>query len=304
MRFVFRDGEGQWRNGWKALGSVLLTVVLGGGGLLLHGLLPTALRKAVPPPFVLFLATLLASFVCLRLERRSLASIGLSPGRRWGRDLGLGVLGGIVLVCTVAVLVGGAGGFHLEWAEAASVSVLVKAGWMMLGVALFEETLFHGYAFQRAIRGLGVRWAQVLLSVIFCLAHPFSSEMAGGTKAVAMLSTFLAGWMLGLCYLRTGQLALPVGVHLGWNWMLGCLGFGVSGNDSRGFWTPVFHDRPEWFTGGRYGLEGSIGAVAVLGLAIVILTRWKGFPPPETASHGAPEIGAGGRPETAADSAA
>ncbi|RKH20687.1 CPBP family intramembrane metalloprotease [Corallococcus praedator] len=298
MRFVFRDGEGHWRNGWKALGSVLLTAVLGGGLLWLRGLLPSALREAFPSPWDLFLGALLASLFCLRLERRSLASIGLSLGRRAGRDLGLGVLGGIVLVGTVAFLVGISGGFHLVWAEAASASVLMKAAWMMLGVALFEETLFHGHAFQRAIDGLGVRWAQVLLSVIFCLAHPFSAEMAGSTKAVAMLCTFLAGWMLGLCYLRTGHLALPVGVHLGWNWMLGCMGFGVSGNDSKGFWTPVFHDRPEWFTGGRYGLEGSIVAVAVLGLAVVALTRWKGFPPPVTASGS--QLDMRGRPEAAA----
>ncbi|RYZ38581.1 MAG: CPBP family intramembrane metalloprotease [Myxococcaceae bacterium] len=293
MRVVFRDGEGQWRNGWKALGLVLLTVVLGGGFLWLHGLLPAALRKAVPAPFVLFLAVLLASRVCLRLERRSLASLGLMPGARAGRDLGLGVLGGMLLVGAVAFLVGVSGGFHLVRAEQASASVLVKAAWTMLGVALFEEVLFHGYAFQRAIHGLGVRWAQVLLSIIFCLAHPFSPDMEGSTRAVAMLTTFLAGWMLGLCYLRTGQLALPVGVHLGWNWMLGCLGFGVSGNDSQGLWMPVFQDRPEWFTGGRYGLEGSIVAAVVLGLASVALTRWKGFPAPKLEARGPSEAAAG-----------
>ena len=44
----------------------------------------------------------------------------------------------------------------------------------------------------------------IVLSVIFCLAHPFSSEMGGATRAVAMLTTFLAGWMLGLCYGKTG----------------------------------------------------------------------------------------------------
>ncbi|RKH67055.1 CPBP family intramembrane metalloprotease [Corallococcus llansteffanensis] len=243
--------------------------------------LPATVRPFVPGAFAAFLGALLANALCLRLERQPLASIGLSGGWRWGRDLGLGLLGGIVLLGAVALAVHGTGGFHLEPAAVRDGSLIIKAAWMMLGVALFEETLFHGYVFQRAIRGMGTRWAQVVLSVIFCLAHPFSTEMAGSTRAVAMLTTVLAGWMLGLCYLRTGRLALPVGVHMGWNWAMGCLGFGVSGNESKGWWTPVFHDRAEWLTGGSYGLEASVGSIVVLGAAVVALTLWKGLPQAE-----------------------
>ncbi|NOK35897.1 CPBP family intramembrane metalloprotease [Corallococcus exercitus] len=276
MRSVFRDGEGHLRNGWKALGFFLPTFFLVGLLMWISTLLPASVKPFVPHPFLAFLGVLLGTLGALRLERQPLASLGISVGQGPARHFGAGVLGGMVLVGLVAVCGWAAGGYHLERAGNPQATAVMKAAWMMLGVALFEETLFHGYLFQRVIRGLGTFWAQVVLSLIFCLAHPFNTQMDVPTRIVAMLTTFLAGWMLGLCYLRTRHLALPVGVHMGWNWFLGVMGFGVSGNESHGWWTPVFHGRPEWLSGGAYGLEASIFSVAVLALAIVGLTRWKG----------------------------
>jgi hypothetical protein len=89
----------------------------------------------------------------------------------------------------------------------------------------------------------------------------------------------LAAILLGLCYLRTRSLALPIGLHLGWNWAQGSLlGFGVSGTtEVQGLWRPVFHGRPEWLTGGAFGLEASLPCALVCGLAIFLLGRWKGL---------------------------
>ncbi|NOK16467.1 CPBP family intramembrane glutamic endopeptidase [Corallococcus carmarthensis] len=276
MKAVFRDGEGHLRNGWKGLGFFVVAAILAGILMWLQTLLPDAVRPFAPNPFFAFLGVLLVSLDFLYLERQPLTSLGMSLDRRAGRDLGAGALGGVVLVGLVALGVWAAGGVHLERAANAHVTAVVRTGWLMLGVALFEEALFHGYIFQRAIRGMGTVWAQVVISLIFCLAHPFSTEMEVPTRVVAMITTFMAGWMLGLCYLRTRHLALPVGVHLGWNWFLGVMGFGVSGKEFRGWWMPVFHGRPEWLTGGSYGLEASIFAVVALGVAIIALTRWKG----------------------------
>ncbi|WP_223634979.1 CPBP family intramembrane glutamic endopeptidase [Corallococcus sp. EGB] len=276
MKAVFRDGEGRLRNGWKGLGFVVVSSVLAGILMWLQTLLPAAVRSFVPNPFFGFLGVLLVSLDFLYLEKQPLTSLGMSLGRRAGRELGMGVLAGVGLVSLVALGAWAAGGYHLERAANAQLTAVVKAAWLMLGVGLFEEALFHGYLFQRAIRGLGERWAQVVISLLFCLAHPFNTEMEVPTRIVAMVTTFLAGWMLGLCYLRTRHLALSVGVHMGWNWFLGMMGFGVSGKESHGWWMPVFQGRPEWVTGGAYGLEASVFGVVVLGLAIIALTRWKG----------------------------
>ncbi|MBN8231508.1 CPBP family intramembrane metalloprotease [Corallococcus macrosporus] len=276
MRSVFRDGEGRLRNGWKVLAFLLPTFFLTGLLLWSWTVLPEPVKPFLPHPFFGFLAVMLGTLVALRLERQPLASLGISVGVGPARHLGAGVLGGMVLVGLVALGGWMAGGYHLERSGNPQWVAVVKGAWLMLGVGLFEEALFHGYFFQRIIRGVGTVWAQVIVSLVFCLAHPFNTQMDVPTRIVAMLTTFLAGWMLGLCYLRTRHLALPVGVHMGWNWFLSVMGFGVSGNESRGWWTPVFHGRPEWLSGGAYGLEASIFSVAVLTLAIIGLTRWKG----------------------------
>ncbi|CAM4139688.1 CPBP family intramembrane glutamic endopeptidase [Corallococcus exiguus] len=283
MKAVFRDGEGHLRNGWKGLGFVVTAAILAGILMWVWTLLPAVVKPFVPHSFFGFLGVLLVSLDFLYLEKQplTLSSLGMSLDRRAGRDFGVGALAGMVLVGLVALLGWVAGGYHLERAANTPVTAIVKAAWLMLGVGLFEEALFHGYLFQRAIRGLGTRWAQVVISLIFCLAHPFNTEMEAPTRIVAMVTTFLAGWMLGLCYLRTRHLALPVGVHMGWNWFLGTMGFGVSGKEARGWWTPVFEGRPEWLTGGAYGLEASIFCVVVLSVAIIALTRWKGSAAPE-----------------------
>jgi membrane protease YdiL (CAAX protease family) len=276
MKSLFINAENSLRNGWKVLGYFVLTALCVAGLIFLRRALPDAVRPFVSEPLLAFLGALIPSWLCARLERTSLASQGFALHRRAAHDFGLGVAGGALLVGLVAVTVWLLDGFHLVRAPEGSASSLVKGAGMMLTVALFEETVFHGYAFQRAVRGMGPLGAQLLFAVIFTLAHNFGPEMEGRVIAVAMLNIFLAGWLLGFCYLRTGSLALPVGVHMGWNWMLGGLGFGVSGTASKGLWTPVFHGKAIWLTGGDYGLEASAVSIGVLGLAVVGLARWKG----------------------------
>jgi hypothetical protein len=116
--------------------------------------------------------------------------------------------------------------------------------------------------------------------------HWGNPGMHGATKAWATVNIALAALLLGFCYLRTRSLALPIGVHLGWNWAQGSLlGFGVSGTtDIKGAWTPIFHGRPDWLTGGTFGLEASVICTLVCGVAVVALWRWKGVAPSGGAS--------------------
>ena len=102
--------------------------------------------------------------------------------------------------------------------------------------------------------------------------------MTGASVAWGTLNIALAAVLLGLCWRRTGSLALPIGVHLGWNWTQGSLlGFGVSGTTSQGWLTPLFHARPVWLSGGTFGLEASLPCALVCGAAILLLWRWKGW---------------------------
>ena len=101
--------------------------------------------------------------------------------------------------------------------------------------------------------------------------------MQGFTQIVAMLDLALGAILLGLAYLRTRSLALPIGLHLGWNWAQGYLfGFGVSGFDYSGWFRPVFPGSPEWLSGGEFGPESSVFAVLVDLIVIAALWKWRG----------------------------
>ncbi|MBK7293115.1 MAG: CPBP family intramembrane metalloprotease [Holophagaceae bacterium] len=274
--------RGSVRSGWKALGFFLLLAVLGA---ILAGLKALGLRHGLGIWMGVLLGAL-ASYLCVRLEGRSFSSLGFLPGRRWLLECLAGTIGGILLILVTALLVQGLGGFHWERGTQVGARQLLAAAWLFLGVAFNEEILARGFPFQRLVEGAGTWVGQLVFAALFALGHWGNPGMHGATRAWATLNIGLAAILLGFCYLRTRSLALPIGVHLGWNWAQGSLlGFGVSGTtDMQGLWRPVFHGKPEWLTGGAFGLEASLLCTLVCGAFILALWRWKGTVPSGGAS--------------------
>ena len=233
----------------------------------------------IPGPFLSALVLLIPTAICLKLERAPLRSVGLDLNVRWLREATLGTALGVGLMLVTALVILALGGFHWERNAAGSLRVLLGGAWIFLGVAVFEELAFRGYLFQRIVRGIGKWPAQLLMAGLFALAHWQNPGMEGGTRIWASLNIALAAILLGLALLKTQSLALPVGIHLGWNWAQGSLlGFGVSGTRGQGFLSPVFHHRPEWLTGGNFGPEASVPSIIILGAACIWLAMRKTAP--------------------------
>lgn len=275
---LWKNAQGEVRNGWKVGGFVLvfaaLVIVINvAAKVLFHAhhvneLINVAMSTTIG---------LAASWICLAFEKKPLAAIGYRLNGRWAKELGYGLLGGAGIMLITALLAMGAGGFH--WTKGTADFHAVAWGLLLFIIVGFnEETLFRGYLFQRLVGGLGEWPAQILMACFFGLAHWGNPGMKGATLFWATLNIALAAILLGLCYLKTKSLALPIGVHIGWNFTQGnLLGFGVSGTtDAKGLLQPVFHAKPEWLTGGAFGLEASLPCVIVCGAAIVALVLWKG----------------------------
>jgi hypothetical protein len=280
MNKVLHNDQGEVRNGWKLLGFLVLTMAVSAVfGLALRPAFPffRSHPALIPMPFVSGLIMLLPTAICLRAERATLANAGLAWDRRWAREALLGTALGLGLMVVTALVIRAMGGFHWELNPATTLRTLLAGAWLYIGVALFEELTFRGYAFQRLVRGVGVWPAQFLLAAFFAYAHWHNPGMSGATKLWASLNIGLAAILLGLAYLKTGSLALPMGIHLGWNWTQGnLLGFGVSGTtDTQAFIKPVFQGRPEWLTGGAFGLEASLPCLLVVGACCLWLMRWQ-----------------------------
>jgi membrane protease YdiL (CAAX protease family) len=286
MSRVLLNDQGTVRSGWKVLGFLLAFMAIG----LCVGLVAKALHA--PRPGMVFGAWIglamvaLASFICVGLEKRSFLDLGFHLGPRWLGEFLAGTLGGILLILVTALLLRGLGGFHWERAANIGGRQLLTAAAMYLGVAFNEELMMRGYPFQRLVEGAGPWVGQLIFALLFALIHWGNPGMHGATKVWASVNIGLAAILLGFCYLRTRSLALPIGVHLGWNWAQGSLlGFGVSGTtDTKGAWTPVFHGKPEWLTGGAFGLEASVLCTLVCSVAIFGLWRWRVSADASTAS--------------------
>jgi membrane protease YdiL (CAAX protease family) len=262
--------DGSLRNGWKVLLFALGAGFCNSAAFTLPWLGPAA--SWLPAPWFSFMAFLGLTWFTLQLEGRPLASVGLRLDRRWGWQFLLGALAGAGLMALMALPGFLGGSFRLARNPQAGVAGLLAGAWLYLAVAFSEELLFRGYLFQRLYQGMG-RWpAQVLVAFLFAGVHWGNPGMTGATRVWASLDIAIAAILLGLCYLRTGSLALPIGLHLGWNWTQGMLlGFGVSGIRNNGWWTPVFHGQSAWLTGGSFGLEASLPCAVVAAAASIAL---------------------------------
>jgi len=219
-----------------------------------------------------FAAAAVANALVLRIyERGRLADIGLQWNHASARNLLVGAAGGVGAVCLIFIpaLILGLGELQPDpdypggWQQALYVSLILLFG------AVGEEMLFRGYAFQILLKGIGPFATILPLSVLFGLAH------SANLSADWLSTTNTIGWgvMLGVAFLRSGDLWLPIGLHYGWNWALPVFGVNVSG-----FRMGVTGHSMHWnisdvWSGGAYGPEGGLFTSIVLGALAVYL--WK-----------------------------
>ena len=277
MKRIVLNQHGRLRNGFWVLAFIALFLLSRVAYTpISHALQAAGVGKDAlgPLPFVF---TLLVTWACTRLRGQPLSSVGLRLDGRWMRQALAGTGLGMAAMVAVAALIAIAGGVRFELDPARSVATLAGGLYIFLFVALFEELLFRGFVFQRLVDGIGAPLALAATAVLFALGHGENPGMQGTTQLWALGDLALGALLFGLAYLRTGSLALPVGLHLGWNWMQGhVLGFGVSGIDQAGWLRPLYQAQPQWLTGGEFGPESSVCAVAVDLVAIALLWRWKG----------------------------
>lgn len=277
MKQIIRDRHGSLRNGWWILAFLALFLA----SQPVYRVLSKAMQAHgfdgpwLSPLPVVFL--LLVTWACVRLRRQPLAAVGLRLNRTWAREALLGAVLGTALILLVTGLIVASGGVRFSLDPARSLGALAMGAWVFAWVALLEELLFRGFVFQRLVDGIGAWPALLAMALLFALGHWGNPGMDGATLAWASIDTALGAVLFGLAYLRTRQLALPIGMHFGWNWAQGALlGFDVSGLDQAGWLLPELLGKPQWLTGGAFGPEASIFAVLVDTAAIVLMWRWKG----------------------------
>jgi membrane protease YdiL (CAAX protease family) len=269
--FISLD-ESRLRLVWRFLVLFVLILVLT-VPLQIMALLASALKLFPPnlsPLFVFILpsglSTLVAVLITRRfIDRRSITSMGLKLDHRAIYDLLIGVGIGGLLMASIFVAELTSGWLKFKWATFFTPSSLLEFLIWGIGfttVGFYEEMLFRGYLFQNIEDGLTTFWAILISCVFFSLAHLSNPNYHWGS----VLGLLLSSLFLTFAYLRTRQLWLPIGLHIGWNFFQGpVFGFPVSGLQT----FTIIHQQvngPALITGGDFGPEG--GLVLLIGLVL------------------------------------
>ena len=277
---LFSPGEPRLRAGWRLLLHFLLLIffaILIGVPILLW-LAPGGQIDEdnffLANTLGLVLPVTAATYIARRwLDRRSFASLGLELNTRAVRDLlfGIGLAGLIMGLIFVSLWSTGwlvIEGFAWQALPASEIlQALLFTLFVFVGVGWGEELLFRGYYLQNLAEGLDIGWAVGISSFLFALAHSFNPNVTW----IAILGLLAAGFFFAYSYLRTRQLWMAIGLHIGWNFFEGSIfGFQVSGLD---VFRLIRHSvtGPEIITGGVFGPEAGLILLPGLALGAVLI---------------------------------
>lgn len=302
---VFRSpDDGRLRVGWRLALQILIFFVLLATltlcvsvafGFIPPGFLETLTGPSLSSPLLAAAAVAQAIAAILsvviarrRLDRRSVLSLGLGWDRRAGRDLlvGIGLAGGMIGV--IFLIERAAGWLRVQgaaWETAGAGIVLVRTAATLVVfvvIGLYEELIFRGYWLQNLLDSMRRPTAIGLSAIGFALGHAFNPS----SSAASLLGLFLAGIFFAYAYLRTRNLWLPIGLHIGWNFFVSTVfGFPVSGIESFNL-LRLQVEGPTLWTGGGFGPEAGLVLVPALALGALALAFYPardGDVPPDSA---------------------
>jgi uncharacterized protein len=294
LELFLEEGRGRPRALWRLIGqfavfvmtATLLTSLPAISWFFVSSPSSAAAQSAAGSPALFFvgsLSSLLSTFFSVWLagrflDRRPFVDFGFRLDGGWWLDLLFGMALGALLMTAIFLVELGLGWVIVEGAFEAiapgtpfALAILLPTG-IFVCVGFYEETLTRGYQLRNAAEGLNypalgprgavlVAWA--LSSIFFGALHAANPN----ASTVSTLNIAMAGLMLGFGYVLTGELAIPIGLHITWNFFQGnVFGFPVSGLRPVGAtFLSTEQGGPTLWTGGPFGPEaGLLGPAAII----------------------------------------
>ena len=226
-------------------------------------------------------------------DRRRFSDFGVHLNLNWWLDLCFGLALGAILMGFIFVVELGAGWitvtgtFQSGLPDLASqvslpdvpfgVAILFNL-LMFISVGIGEEFFSRGYHLKNMAEGLSfvgpkgaVVAATLFSSVIFGLMHAANPN----ATVISTFNLLLAGLFLALGYILTGELAIPIGLHITWNFFQGnVFGFPVSGTDAGATFIAIEQGGPQLVTGGPFGPEAGLIGIAAMILGSILIILW------------------------------
>ncbi len=287
---MFKNAEGKVRSGWKiaaALGSffVILLIVetivvmvlmftVAGSADSITSLYDKLLEQLTDWAWLLsILQTLImiavAVFTWKVIFKRRLSEMGLTPVRKHAKELGVGLLLGAVLMTLIFALLLATGLIKVDsWVLKPSTDTyLYLLIFILVGIA--EETFSRGYCMSVMRQTRSVALVLIVPAVIFSLMHISNP----GYSLMAFVNIAIAGLLFAYMFIRSGNIWMPIGFHITWNYFQGCVfGLSTSGLGIDGLVTSEY-TRYSLLGGRAFGPEEGILTTAVLSFGFLFV-KW------------------------------
>lgn len=208
-------------------------------------------------------------------ERRKGWTLGLQF-RHFGRRFGEGFAAGALLIAVSCIgiwLLGGISMLSNPWTDSMLLE-LVSGFLLFIGVAVNEELFARGYL-QGLVKERFGRLAAVIVStLVFAFLHSFNPGM--WSSPMPILNLILAGLLFGVSRELSKGLWMPIGMHLSWNFIQGCIfGFQVSGTPMPSIFKAEAQGNA-LLSGGSFGAEGSVMTTIILVAGILLIMNYYG----------------------------
>jgi len=281
MNLFYNPNDLRLRAGWRLLIQWIIMVTI-------VSLTAIMFQSAMNRHFTMILtlgaaATLSVWFSIRFLDRRNVASYGLTLNSLWRREWGYGLLMGAGAMALIFLFEWSMGWVKVTgygWNRVSQTPYIVHMSAYVLStmfVGFYEEFMFRGYQITNLFEGfhgkkISRKGAAVLAvavsSIIFGMMHVANPD----SNWMSTVNIMAAGVMLALPFILTGRLSMSIGIHMAWNFFQGgVFGFAVSGLPFRYSILQITHNGPLLWTGGFFGPEA--GFAGVLGILLLIVVQ-------------------------------
>lgn len=159
------------------------------------------------------ISAILATWVFLKIEKKSFKDIGLVWERATMIRFFKGILIGIVIFILLIIILLSFTELQLERNTKAFSPWAAFWYLAIVPLALMEEIAFRSYPFLKLNKAFGLRITQIIVAIAFALYH----IIGGASVYSAFIGPGTWAFVYGLTAVWSGGIALPTGIHVALN---------------------------------------------------------------------------------------
>ncbi|MDC6364863.1 MULTISPECIES: CPBP family intramembrane glutamic endopeptidase [Flavobacteriaceae] len=219
---------------WHTLARVILFYACTLIVIILAEILSESAEVNIAGQLSMFIATILSFFLVViftRWEKLKLNDVGIVPSKKSAPRFSIGFGIGLSIAIMQVMITLSFGHLQLNFVPEITMTEILLILLLYIFVGCREELVFRSYSLRSLSYSLTPFLALIIITAIFVIEHLFG----GMTWQNAIIGSGTGAILFGLAALKTKGLALPLGLHVAFNF--GNWAFGFKGRP--GIWEVI-----------------------------------------------------------------